>query len=470
LLAQFFKKQKPHQPTLPTFNSLLTPAERDDLRALCGRTLWHSLQTAVRPRGDGSGLVFVATGDIDDMWIRDSAVQLSIYFPRMASRPALRKVMEGAIRTQAFYILQDPYANSYSQRWRSAPNLPKSDRIIGRGGWVATRNYELDSGAYFLNMLWNYASTPGVFGADRFLNDTALFDAASLLVDVWTREQHHETASDYRYSELPRGGKGAPSAFTGMSWSGYRPSDDPQKFGFNVPVNMYAAGALERALDINARVWKSADFEARAAKLAGEIRAGIEAHGVVTHDDGTRSYAYEVDGLGGTLVDFDDPNVPSLLSIPLLGYPHFDAELYNVTRQRILSHRNEWYFEGPVITGLGSPHTPRGYVWPLAVMVGALTDVSPAVKAEAFRTLLRSQCGNGLMHESVAADNGAACTRDWFEWANAMFVVLYEDTFKERCDAAADAHRLAELAKREGAGADPLHYETLEAQIQYLAS
>jgi len=66
----------------------------------------------------GSGeLVFVATGDIDDMWIRDSAVQLSIYFPRIAERPALRRVIEGAIRAQAFYILQasHPTVSAYHQ-------------------------------------------------------------------------------------------------------------------------------------------------------------------------------------------------------------------------------------------------------------------------------------------------------------------------------------------------------------------
>ena len=404
------------------------------------------------------------------MWIRDSAVQLSIYFPRMAAKPALRRVLEGAIKTQAFYIAQDPYANSYSSHWRDAAKLPKSDRIIGRGGWVATRNYELDSGAYYLNMLWNYLATPDVFGGERFLNDTALFDAAMLLVDTWTTEQRHEEASPYRYSELPRGGKGAPSGFTGMSWSGYRPSDDPQVYGYNVPVNMYAAGALERALEVNARVWRSPRFAAAAAKLAGEIRAGIDAHGVITHDDGTQSYAYEVDGLGGALTDFDDPNVPSLLAIPLLGYAHYDDAIYKNTRARILSSRNEWYFSGSVLSGLGSPHTPRGFVWPLAVMVGALTTDDAAAKADAFRMLLRSQCGNGLMHESVAVDNGAACTRDWFEWANAMYVTLYEDTFRERCDGAADAHRLATVGKREGAAADPLHYETLEAQVQFLAA
>ena len=151
---------------------------------------------------------------------------------------------------------------------------------------MATRNYELDSGAYFLNMLWNYFSmSPPIFGAERFLNETALFDAAMLLVDTWVVEQEHEARSPYRYSELPRGGLGPASAYTGMSWSSYRPSDDPQTHGYNIPVNMYAVGALERALVINERVWRSARFAAVAAKLAADIRAGIEAHGIVTHDD-----------------------------------------------------------------------------------------------------------------------------------------------------------------------------------------
>lgn len=207
-------------------------------------------------------------------------------------------------------------------------------------------------------------------------------------------------------------------------------------------------------------------------------------------------YAYEVDGLGNSLSDFDDPNVPSLLSIPLLGYPHYDPEVYSETRARVLSRKNEWYFEGTVLSGLGSPHTPRGYVWPLAVMVDALTTDEPRDRAEALRSLLRAQCGNGLMHESVHNSEGGACTREWFEWANAMFVVLYEDTLKERCDAEAERNRLEEIRERETGGgssganrnpvipgiaaasaatsaatdplSDPLFYESLEAQIHFM--
>ncbi len=49
----------------------------------------------------------------------------------------------------------------------------------------------------------------------RFLNETVIVDAVALMVRTWQTEQHHEEASSYRYSELPRGGKGHPSAYTG---------------------------------------------------------------------------------------------------------------------------------------------------------------------------------------------------------------------------------------------------------------
>ena len=39
-----------------------------------------------------------------------------------------------------------------------------------------------------------------------------------------------------------------------MTWSGFRPSDDPSEFGFPVAANMYAAAGLERALELNRQV------------------------------------------------------------------------------------------------------------------------------------------------------------------------------------------------------------------------
>ena len=47
--------------------------------------------------------------------------------------------------------------------------------------------------------------------------------------------------------------------------------------------------------------------------------------------------------------------------------------MYAATRRRILSSANPYYFSGTAFTGLGSPHTPHKYIWPLAHMVDALT-------------------------------------------------------------------------------------------------
>lgn len=48
-------------------------------------------------------------------------------------------------------------------------------------------------------------------------------------------------------------------------------------------------------------------------------------------------------------------------------------QVYAATRRRILSRANVFYFEGSSFTGLGSPHSPDRYIWPLAHMVDALT-------------------------------------------------------------------------------------------------
>lgn len=54
--------------------------------------------------------------------------------------------------------LQDPYANAYYKQWRKPTDLHKTERIIGRGGWVGTHNYELDSGAYFISLVGGVAA------------------------------------------------------------------------------------------------------------------------------------------------------------------------------------------------------------------------------------------------------------------------------------------------------------------------
>jgi len=432
----------------------LTTEEKEKATQLCGKFLYSSIIKAVRV-GDMGEQTFVSTGDIDDMWTRDSAVQMSLYVSRMKQEPFLRPIIEGAIRRQAFNIIQDPYANAYERTWQDPAILPFRDTVIGRGGWVATRNYELDSGAYFCSQLYDYYVAQDLYKPELLLAEPLIFDAVMLMVNTWIVEQHHDTQSPYRYFELSNDGKGPPTAYTGMTWTGFRPSDDPAKHGYLVPANIFAAGSLERMLVLNQRIWHSEELHEKATKLLLDIEDGIRQHGVVkTNDTEGLIYAYEVDGMGNTLADFDDANIPSLLSIPLLGWSGYNKQVYKATRDRLLSTKNPYYFSGQVLHGLGSPHTGLANVWPLALAIQALTQDGTAEQlADTYvfqlRQSLTSACKDA-MHESVNVHKGCnvSYTRPWFEWSNAMFVVLVESSLGIRCDASGLQQARVTIAER----------------------
>jgi meiotically up-regulated gene 157 (Mug157) protein len=66
-----------------------------------------------------------------------------------------------------------------------------------------------------------------------------------------------------------------------------------QVYGFNIPANMYAAGALRRLLALNTAVWGSKDVERRAGQLLQDIQQGLEQWGTTTAPDGSTVYADE---------------------------------------------------------------------------------------------------------------------------------------------------------------------------------
>jgi meiotically up-regulated gene 157 (Mug157) protein len=190
-----------------------------------------------------------------------------------------------------------------------------------------------------------------------------------------------------------------------------------QVHGYNVPDNMYLWGALHRLQQLNAVVWRDADIARAAQQLMADIHRGIQRHGIVTVAPGVAVYAYEVDGLGSALVDFDDPNLPSLLALPLLGYEPYNTTLYEATRARILSrHTNAFFFASSQLHGLGSPHTEAEFVWPLATAVDALTSANATRQAELLSMLPRMAAGNGLVHESVHVSDTAQFSRPEFGW------------------------------------------------------
>jgi len=158
----------------------------------------------------------------------------------------------------------------------------------------------------------------------------------------------------------------------------------------------------------------------RAGALEASIREGIRTHGIIQFH-GETVYAYEVDGFGNT-VFMDDANVPSLLSLPFLGFVSQTDPLYQSTRRQLLSANNPWYFNGSAgIAGIGSPHTGAGRVWPMALMVQAFTSSDVDEVYTLLQELIMVSVPNSLMHESFNVNDLPDITRPGFAWANTLF-------------------------------------------------
>ena len=66
-----------------------------------------NLGEVAQVREDGS--VFILTGDIPAMWLRDSAAQLRPYVMLCGDDPDLQDVLVGVLRRQLLFLLTDPY-------------------------------------------------------------------------------------------------------------------------------------------------------------------------------------------------------------------------------------------------------------------------------------------------------------------------------------------------------------------------
>ena len=165
--------------------------------------------------------------------------------------------------------------------------------------------------------------------------------------------------------------------------------------------------------------------------LADEVAAALRNYAAVDHPRRGRCWAYEVDGFGNALF-MDDANVPSLLSLPYLGWctPHDPA--YVRTRALVLSDDNPWFHRGRAAEGVGSPHTPGNRIWPLAIIMRALTSAKDAEIVRCLRMLAASDAGTGFMHEAFDADDPTHYSRPWFAWANSLFGELMLETAMRR--------------------------------------
>jgi uncharacterized protein len=380
---------------------------------------------------DEDGTVFVITGDIPAMWLRDSTTQLLPYLRLLPDCPGLVETLEGVLRRQIACIGIDPYANAFNREPNGHGYDPDD---LCDDPWVWEQKYEVDSLAFPVHLAHRLWSATGRTDA----LDERAHAAFGTIVELWRREQDHEERSPYRFERvgakptetLPRSGLGSPVARTGMTWSGFRPSDDACTYGYNVPANLFARRALLHIAELATVVFGDAELAADAARLAAEISRGIDAHGVVPHARYGPMFAYEVDGLGSHLL-MDDANMPSLLALPLLDPALALDPRYHATRRFVLSPENPHFHEGTAAAGIGSPHTPPEHIWPISLAVEGLTSDDPARKRALLATLLATDAGTSRMHESFHRDDATVFTRGWFSWADSMFCELALDLVED---------------------------------------
>ncbi len=382
----------------------------------------NTIETTVTKLDDGG--YFVITGDIPAMWLRDSAAQLTHYIRYANEDENLKEIIRSVIARQAEFVCLDPYANAFN----AAPNSHShNDETDFYHDLIWERKYEVDSLCAPLYLAHQYYITT----LDDSIFTEQFRKMMYIIFDVFKKEQNHFQSSTYYFNRqncpqtdtLPCDGKGNDVAYTGMTWSGFRPSDDRCVYGYLVPSNMMAVCALKKAAEMANIGYEDNKLESECRSLAFDIDEGIKEHGVYEHPKFGNIYAYEVNGKGDIIL-MDDANSPSLLSAPYLGYSKKDDEIYQNTRKFILSINNPWYFEGRVAKGVGSPHTGTNKIWHIALTMQALTSDNKDEIENCLKMIANSHAGTFLMHESFDKDDDTLFTRPWFAWANSLFAEL----------------------------------------------
>ncbi|MEZ5073125.1 MAG: glycoside hydrolase family 125 protein [Bacteroidales bacterium] len=365
---------------------------------------------------------FVITGDIHAMWLRDSTAQVWPYLPLVTRDEKLRSLLAGVVHRQTACVLLDRYANAFNKTTEEEVHW-MGDRTDMKAG-LHERKWEIDSLAYTVRLAYHYWKTTG----DASVFDADWQKAARLIVQTFREQQRKDGLGPYRFERettrqldtLSNGGWGRPLNPVGLINSAFRPSDDATTYGFLIPSNLFAVASLDQLAEISILVTGDRALAGECKVLAEEVSMAIRDHGMVEHPVHGKVYAYEVDGFGNATF-MDDANVPSLLALPYLGCVSADDPVYLNTRRLVWSGNNPYFFRGKAAEGIGGPHVGYDMIWPMSIIMRAMTSRDDEEIAWCIRTLRDTDAGTGFMHESFHKDDPSNFTRSWFAWANTLF-------------------------------------------------
>jgi meiotically up-regulated gene 157 (Mug157) protein len=119
------------------------------------------------------------------------------------------------------------------------------------------------------------------------------------------------------------------------------------------------------------------------------------------------------------------------MSLAYLGAHKSTSDLYQNTRNFLLSDNNPYFLKGKYAEGQASPHTGKNKIWPMGIILRAMTSTDDKEIVKCIKMLKATHAGTGFMHESFDKDNPNDYSRDWFAWANTLFGELILKVFNE---------------------------------------
>ncbi len=383
---------------------------------------------------DGRPDTYVITGDIDAMWLRDSSAQVWPYLALMKGDKPLQDLIAGVVRRHARCVLIDPYANAFYDD-PAKVSEHKEDKTVMKPG-VHERKWELDSLCYVIRLAYGYWRHSG----DRAPFEAEWRQAMRLIVATMREQQHKDGGSAYRfkrttdrpYDTAAGDGTGWPAAPVGLVASAFRPSDDGTVLPYLIPSNYFAAASLRQLARLVDALGNDAALRIDALALADEIEQALKRHAAVERSSFGTVLAYEVDGYGSHYVA-DDSNIPSLISLPYLDAIGVEDSLYRNTRRFLYTEgAHPYYVRGKAAEGTTGPHAGRDMIWPMGIIMRAMTSSDDAEIRLCLAMLASTHAGTGFMHESFHKDDARRFTRSWFAWANTLFGELVMKLLAER--------------------------------------
>lgn len=389
----------------------------EDIQLMFRQCFPNTLDTTVyHSEHEGHPDTFVVTGDIPAMWLRDSVNQVWPYMQYVTKDSEIKNLFIGLIHRQTICLNSDPYANAFKKDIHD-------DKVE-----VWERKYELDSLAAFYRLSYGYYHQT----KDLAPFDDMWLSAINKTLSVIHTEQstlnkenhellyHYTTPSGHLHPAIRLKGYGYPGKQCGLSRCVFRPSDDETVFPYLIPANAMTIVYLRKLAPLFEAI-SAHDTAKLALTIADQLDDGIQQQGIIEHNKYGKIFAYEVDGYGSSCI-MDDPNIPSLLSLPYLGYCSTDDLVYKNTRKLILSKWNSFFAKGEVACGLTSPHVGVcDHFWPMATIMQVLTSNDKEEIIECLQTLKNTHAGTFYMHESINVDDAHRFTRHWFAWVNSLF-------------------------------------------------